>query len=117
MLKVYAYANCDTCRKALKFLKAHEVAHTVIPIRETPPSKAELKKMLGYLDGNLRALFNSSGGDYKALNLKDKLPSMSEAEAIALLAENGNLVKRPFALGDGAGTVGFSESAWESLFL
>lgn len=115
MLKVYAYANCDTCRKAIKFLKARDIAHTVIPIRETPPTKAELKRMLGYLDGNVRALFNTSGGDYKALHLKEQLPGMREADALALLAQNGNLVKRPFLLGDDFGTVGFNEAAWAQM--
>ena len=109
-LKIYTYAKCGTCRKALKFLDAEGIAYKNIPIRETPPSKAELKKMLGYLDGELRKLFNTSGGDYKAMNLKESLPQMSEKEALALLAENGNLVKRPFVLGEGVGTVGFDEA-------
>jgi arsenate reductase (glutaredoxin) len=118
-LTVYTYANCDTCRRAVKWLRAHEIAFTEKPIRETPPTPAELRAMLARLGGAgaLRKLFNTSGVDYRAQKLGEKLPAMTEAEAIALLAGNGNLVKRPFALGSGAGAggvglVGFDEAAW-----
>ena len=116
-LKVYTYKNCGTCRRALKWLDAHGVAYSEIPIRERPPTKTEVKRMLGYLDGNLKKLFNTSGGDYKALNLKDKLPKMSRAEALELLSRNGNLVKRPFVISSDAGRVGFKEEVWRELFL
>ena len=115
-LKVYAYKNCGTCKKAQKFLDAEGIDYDLKAIRETPPTKAELKKMLGYA-GELKKLFNTSGGDYKELNLKDKLPSMSENEAIDLLNSNGNLVKRPFVLGDGFGMVGFKEDDWRARLL
>ena len=115
-LKIYTYKNCSTCRKATKFLDANGVTYTDIPIREKPPTKAELKKMLGCMDGEIRKLFNTSGGDYKALNMKDKLPGLSNKEAIELLSGNGNLVKRPFVLGNGIGTVGFKEDVWKDLF-
>jgi arsenate reductase len=68
------------------------------------------------MDGNIRKLFNTSGGDYKAMNLKDKLPGMSEKDALELLSKNGNLVKRPFVLGNGIGTVGFDDARWAELF-
>jgi arsenate reductase len=113
MLKVFAYAGCDTCRKALKFLKERGVAHEVVPIRETPPTKAELKRMLAFHDGELRKLFNTSGQDYKALGLAAKLPTLSADEALTLLAGNGNLVKRPFVLGKELGLVGFKAEEWE----
>ncbi len=115
-LRVYAYKGCDTCRKALKFLAEKKIAAEVIAIREQPPMVAELKRMLGYVGGDLRRLFNTSGGDYKALNMKDRLPTLSEADALALLAGNGNLVKRPFALTQNAGVVGFKTGEWERLF-
>lgn len=115
MLKVYAYKNCDTCRKALKWLEAKKIPHQALAIRETPPSQKELKTVLAAV-GDLRKLFNTSGGDYKALNLKDKLPKMSEAEAIKLLASNGNLVKRPFVLGDDVALTGFKEEDWKQAF-
>jgi arsenate reductase len=114
-LKVYEYKNCDTCRKALKFLKANEVEFAAVPIREQPPTVAELKRMLKCYGGEIRKLFNTSGQDYKGLQLKDKLPSMSQDEALKLLAGNGNLVKRPFLLSDKGGLVGFKEEEWKQL--
>jgi arsenate reductase len=114
-LRVYAYANCDTCRKALKFLAAQKVAHEVIPIREQPPTVAELRKMLGYVGGDLRKLFNTAGQDYRVLDMKTRLPKLGEDEALALLASNGNLVKRPFVLAKKAGGVGFREEEWQKL--
>ena len=110
MLKVYTYAKCSTCRKAVKFLRDRQVPFTEAPIRETPPSLAELKSML---EGRgVKALFNTSGLDYKALGLSSKLPEMPEAEALSLLAKNGNLVKRPFAIGKDVRLVGFDEEVW-----
>jgi arsenate reductase (glutaredoxin) len=114
-LRIYAYKNCDTCRRALKWVAARGVAHEVVPIREKPPTVAELKSMLERV-GELRRLFNTSGQDYKAMNMKERLPKMSEKEALALLAENGNLVKRPFAISANAGAVGFDKKEWTELF-
>ncbi len=113
-LKVYAYKGCGTCRKAQKFLTETGVDYKEIPIRETPPSKAELKRMLKAV-GELKKLFNTSGQDYRALGMKDKLPTLSEAEAIDLLAANGNLIKRPFAIDGDQGVVGFKEDEWKAL--
>jgi arsenate reductase (glutaredoxin) len=114
MLKVYAYKNCDTCRKGLRWLEQNKVPHEVVPIRELPPTETELRRMLAFYGGDLRKLFNTSGQDYKALNLKDKLARMTEAEAIGLLSKNGNLVKRPFALSERAGLVGFKVEEWKA---
>lgn len=114
-LKIYEYSGCGTCQKARKFLQANDVDYRAIPIREQPPSKAELKKMLKRYDGNIRKLFNTSGRDYKELGLSSKLPGMSEAEAIDLLSRTGNLVKRPFALGDNDCLVGFKEDEWRAM--
>ena len=114
-LRVWAYRGCDTCRKAQRFLAERKIAHELIPIREHPPGVPELRAMLAHVGGELRRLFNTSGGDYKALNMKDRLPGMSVDEALALLASNGNLVKRPFALGENRGTTGFKPDEWERL--
>jgi arsenate reductase len=111
-MKVYTYANCDTCRKALKHLEAGKHKLEIIPIREQPPSKAELKKMLKIYEGKLARLFNTSGRDYKELGLSEKLGSMSEEKALSLLASNGNLVKRPFVLVGNTGVVGFRVDEW-----
>ncbi len=114
MLKIYTYAKCDTCRKAVKFLRTSGIAFEEIPIRETPPTKIELRAMLAAYGGQLRKLFNTSGVDYKALGLSAKLPTIAEAEAIGLLASNGNLVKRPFVTGSKLHLVGFDESLWRA---
>ena len=73
--------------------------------------------MLACYEGNIQKLFNTSGGDYKSMNMKEKLPGMSNSEAIDLLTKNGNLIKRPFAIVGKTGTVGFNEAAWSNLFL
>lgn len=116
-LRFYAYKNCDTCRKARKYLDRKGIEYELIPIREQPPTKAELETMLANHDGNIRKLFNTSGGDYKAMNMKEKLSNITDAEAINLLSKNGNLIKRPFAIKAKTGVVGFNESAWGDLFL
>lgn len=112
MLKIYQYKGCSTCKKALKFLDTNKIKYKNIPIRETPPSKTELKKMLKMMDGELKKLFNTSGQDYRALNIKEKISHMTDAEAIELLAGNGNLIKRPFLLATDWGVVGFKEDVW-----
>jgi len=113
-MKIYTYAKCDTCRKAVKWLQARAIVFTEIPIREQAPTEAELRRMLAIYGGDLKRLFNASGGDYRELKLGEKLPAMSEAETIDLLAGNGNLVKRPFLLTERAGLVGFKEAEWEA---
>ncbi|MDP0494966.1 MAG: arsenate reductase family protein [Verrucomicrobiota bacterium JB024] len=112
MLKFYAYKGCGTCRKAKKFLDEKGIAYEEIAIRETPPQAGEFETMLAAYDGELRKLFNTSGGDYKALGMKDKLPGLCTEEACELLGSNGNLVKRPFLIGDGVALVGFDEARW-----
>ena len=112
MLTVYAYQKCSTCRDALKWLTSRGIPHQVKAIRETPPTVEELKTVLAGTGGDLRKLFNTSGVDYRELGMKDKLPAMSEAEALKLLSTHGNLVKRPFVLGDGKTLVGFKEAEW-----
>jgi len=115
MLKVYHYAKCSTCRNALQWLRQRGLKFTEHAIRETPPSADELAAMLKAQGGNLRRLCNTSGMDYRALGLAEKLPGMSTAEALALLRSNGMLVKRPFALDEKSGVflTGFREAEWE----
>ena len=114
MLTVYCYQKCSTCRDALKWLDENGIAHEVKAIRETPPSPAELGVALEALGGDLRKLLNTSGMDYRALGLKDRLPAMSGPQAFELLSKNGNLVKRPFVIGDGKVLVGFKKPQWEA---
>ena len=113
-MKLYAYQGCSTCRKALTWLKSHGIEAEVLPIRETPPSVAELRAALKARDGDLRALFNTSGLDYRAMDIKSKLPSMSVDDALTLLSTHGNLVKRPLLADAKKGTylVGFQEADW-----
>ncbi|MBA3708346.1 MAG: Spx/MgsR family RNA polymerase-binding regulatory protein [Planctomycetes bacterium] len=115
MITVYAYQNCSTCRKALKHLDAKGARYQVKAIRETPPTVAELKRMLAQYGGEVRRLFNTSGQDYRTLGLSAKLATMSEADALKLLASNGNLVKRPFALTKKHAVVGFDPAAWKDV--
>ncbi len=117
MLKLYSYANCSTCRAAVQWLRAHDLAFAEHPIRERPPTLAELRVMLAARGGEVRKLFNTSGLEYRAQKLGEKLPAMSEAAALALLAGNGNLVKRPCLLGEGVALVGFDESIWAAALL
>ncbi len=114
MLTLHTYRNCSTCRAAVQWLRAQGIAFEEQPIREHPPSLDALRRALEDLGGDLRALFNTSGQDYRALGLKDQLPSMSTDVALRLLAGNGNLIKRPFAqdLQRGFTLVGFKEAAW-----
>lgn len=115
-LTIYTYANCDTCRRAVKWLAGRGFAFAEKPIRETPPTLAELRGMLAAHGGELRRLFNTSGRDYREQRLGAKLPTMTEPEALALLASNGNLVKRPFLIGQGVALTGFDEQVWSAAF-
>ena len=109
---LYTYSKCSTCRDASRWLVAHGINLEERPIYERPPTSAELRRMLAFLDGHLRRLFNTSGIQYRAMGLAAKLPGLSEPEALALLAGDGRLVKRPFLLADSFGLVGFDEDAW-----
>lgn len=117
MLTVYCYQNCSTCRNALKWLAEHGIAHKVKPIRETPPTSAELRAALKSKGGDLRKLFNTSSNDYRELGLKDHLPTVTDSEAFGLMHANGNLVKRPFVIGDGIVLTGFKRDEWAATLL
>jgi arsenate reductase len=112
MLTVYAYKNCDTCRKALARLRASETPFEERAIRERPPTKAELTRALAGVGGDLRRLFNTSGQDYRAQGIAERLKTLDENGALALLAANGNLCKRPLVLGPGVTLVGFKPDEW-----
>jgi arsenate reductase (glutaredoxin) len=109
---IYTLSNCDTCRAATKWLAARGVKFEERAIRETPPSLEELRSVLAAYDGDVRKLFNVAGREYRALKLGEKLPILTEAEALKLLAGNGSLVKRPFLVGDGVALVGFDAATW-----
>ena len=111
-LAVYTLANCDTCRRAVKWLRARGQDFEERPIRDTPPTRAELRTMLAAQGGDRRRLFNTAGRDYRALGLADILPALTDGAALGLLAGNGRLVKRPFVLGPGVALTGFDEKVW-----
>ena len=115
-IRFYEYEKCSTCRTARKWLDARGIAYQRIPIRENPPTEAELGEMLRAHGGDLRRLFNTSGGDYKAMHLKERLSELKDTEALELLSMHGNLVKRPFLLGNGHALIGFKPEIWEQSF-
>ena len=111
-LTIYTLANCSTCRDATKWLRARGVDFAEKPVRETPPTLKELRTMLAAYDGKISRLFNTSGIEYRALGIAQKLPDLTTDEALKLLADNGRLVKRPFLIGAGVAQVGYDEKRW-----
>jgi arsenate reductase len=112
-LRVYHYPQCSTCKKALKWLAARDVAIELIDIVKHPPSKRELREVLSSAGVPLKKLFNTSGASYREGKFGERLPSMSEAEALDALAADGKLIKRPLVLGKGLALVGFDERAYD----
>jgi arsenate reductase len=113
MRTIYAYKNCESCRKALKWLAENHIEIEVKDIRETPPTPDELRAAIKLLSGDLRPLFNSSGADYRELRIKERMSSLTDEDAISMLSQNGNLVKRPFLIGDGRILTGFKPEVWK----
>ena len=111
-MKLYQYPNCSTCRKAVKYLNQQGLQYESIDITKQPPTKAELNTMLASYQGDIRKLFNTSGMQYRELNMKEVLPTMSSGEAIDLLSGNGKLIKRPFLIDTDKGIVAFKEELW-----
>ena len=115
-MKFYQYEKCESCRKAKKWLDEKGLSFESFSIRETPPSEKELKAMLDAHQGQIKKLFNSSGKDYRDPEIKSILPTMSEEEIISLLASRGNLIKRPFLIGNGIYLQGFKPELWKEAF-
>lgn len=109
------YPKCSTCQKAKKWLDEHHVEYTERHIVENNPSYEELKLWHEQSGFPLKKFFNTSGLLYKEMELKNKLPGMSEEEQLKLLATNGMLVKRPIVVDEDKVLVGFRESEWEKL--
>ncbi len=108
------YPKCTTCKKAKKWLEDHGVAFEDRDIKLENPTAEELKEWHAKSGMPLKKFFNTSGLVYKELQLKDKLPGMSEEEQYALLATDGMLVKRPLVIGDDFVLIGFKEADWEA---
>jgi arsenate reductase len=111
-LTAYLHPTCTTCEQARQWLRRHKVAFVEKDIRTTPPTVQELGAMMAAHGGGRKKLLNTSGIEYRKQGLAARLPGMGDPEALALLASNGMLVKRPFVLGRGVALVGFDETAW-----
>ena len=109
------YPRCSTCKKAVKWLEDNGIEYTYRDIKEDNPTEKELREWHATCGLPLLRFFNTSGMLYRDMQLKDKLPSMSEDEMFKLLASDGLLVKRPIAVADGKVLVGFKEAEWEAL--
>ncbi len=117
MIDFICYPKCSTCQKAIKWLDENRIEYTLRDIKADNPRFEELAgwhKMSGL---PLRKFFNTSGLLYKSMELKNKLPAMSEAEMLALLASDGMLVKRPLVIGEGFVLIGFKEAQWTEKLL
>ena len=107
------YPKCTTCQKAKTWLAEQGIAADVRDIKLENPTAEELQKWWQMSGLPLKKFFNTSGLQYKALSLKDKLPTMTEEEQITLLATDGMLVKRPILVGEDFVLVGFRQKEWE----
>lgn len=108
------YPKCTTCKKAQKWLDDNGIPYELRDIKENNPTYEELSDWYKRSGLPLKRFFNTSGLLYKSLELKNKLPEMSEEEQLRLLSTDGMLVKRPIAVTDENVLVGFKESEWEN---
>ena len=113
---VYHYPKCSTCRKALAWLRQHGIAHQQTDLVAQPIALAKLEDLLERSGLPLQRFFNTSGESYRNGGFKDRLKSMSKAEALAALAKDGKLVKRPIVDTGKAVLVGFDERAYADVF-
>ena len=109
------YPRCTTCQKARAYLDGRAIPYTFRDIKEENPTYEELKSWYAASGLPLKKFFNTSGLQYKALGLKDKLPTMSEEEQLALLASDGMLVKRPLLICEDRVLVGFRAPEYDTL--
>ena len=109
------YPKCTTCQKAQKWLDSHGISYELRNIKENNPSYDEIRKWYKESGQQLKKFFNTSGILYRSLELKDKLPDMSEEEQLNLLASDGMLVKRPLLISGSDVFIGFKEKEWETL--
>jgi len=113
MLKFICYPKCTTCQKAKKWLDDNKIEYELRDIKLDNPTLEELTEWYMKSGLPLKKFFNTSGQLYKSLELKDKLPTMTEEEMLNLLATDGMLVKRPLLIGQDFVLVGFKEAEWK----
>lgn len=111
------YPKCSTCQKAKKWLDEHNVPYKARHIAEENPTREELGEWYRKSNLPLKRFFNTSGLLYREKDLKTILPKMTEEEQLALLSENGMLVKRPLLVGEQVILIGFREKEWEEHLL
>ena len=116
MLKFYGYKQCGTCRKAEQFLQQAGAAYEFIDITLNPPDVEELAAMAARAGVSLNKLFNTSGAQYRELNIKEKLSALSEQEILVLLAGNGRLIKRPLISDGQRATIGFDAERFAAIW-
>ena len=116
-MQVLCYAKCSTCKKALKWLDEQGVSYDLRDIKTDNPTEAELRDWHAKSGLPLKRFFNTSGMQYRALELKDMLPAMTEDEQYALLASDGMLVKRPLLICGDTVLPGFRQADWEQALL
>ena len=117
MLKFICYPKCTTCQKARKWLDDNKIEYEYRDIKLDNPTLYELTEWYKKSGLPLKKFFNTSGLLYKSLDLKNKLPTMSENEMLKLLASDGMLVKRPLLIGDSFVLVGFKEAEWSAALI
>ena len=117
MLKFYCYNKCTTCKKALKWLDENGIDYELADIKTDHPDEKTLRKYHAMSGLPLKRFFNTSGIQYREMELSKKLPDMSEDEQFALLAADGMLVKRPLVAGDNFVLTGFKEEEWKEKLL
>ena len=114
MLKFICYPKCTTCLKAKKWLDDNNIEYELRDIKTDNPTFEELCEWYSKSGLDIKKFFNTSGLLYKSMNLKEKLPEMSEEEKLRLLSTDGMLVKRPLLIGDGFVLTGFRQNDWEN---
>lgn len=115
MITFICYPKCTTCQKAKKWLDDNKIEYVLRDIKTDNPCKEELAEWYEKSGLPLKKFFNTSGLLYKSMELKNKLPDMTDEEMLTLLASDGMLVKRPLLVGDDTVLVGFKEKEWEAL--
>jgi arsenate reductase len=116
MLRFYGYKKCDTCRKAEQFLQQAGIDYEFVNITENPPTAEGLAAIIECANVPLNKLFNTSGVQYRELNIKEKLPALSEREILILLVGNGRLIKRPLITDGKRATVGFNADRFAAVW-
>ncbi|WP_017547917.1 arsenate reductase family protein [Salinicoccus carnicancri] len=116
MITLYEYPKCTTCRKGRKFLEENDVDFQAHDMVQAPPSKEKLKEIISKSGNDIDDFFNKRGKKFKELELRDRLPSMSDDEKVDMLSSDGMLIRRPLAYDGEQVLLGFREDVWQKAF-